>query len=130
MTRSDRATACALVAASLLASTLALAPLTAAWGAGALAIGACGAYGFAFDFAADPVARSAALRKCEGDCKVVAAVSRNCAAFAIDMQNACGSFGFATAARLGPAQNHALRQCYLNGGKDCVVRAFVCDAKG
>jgi hypothetical protein len=130
MTRSGRATACALVAAILLTASLALAPLTAARGAGALAIGACGAYGFAFDFAADPVARSAALRKCEGDCKVVAAVSRNCAAFAIDMQNACNSYGFATAARLGPAQNHALRQCYLNGGKDCVVRAFVCVAKG
>src|SRR5262245_51906670 len=114
---------------ALITASLVLPP-AAAQAAGALAIGACGAYGFAFDFAADPVARSAALRKCDGDCKVVAAVSRNCAAFAIDMQNACGSYGFATAARLGPAQNHALRQCYLNGGKDCVVRAFVCDAKG
>jgi len=113
----------------LAAASLVLMPPAAAQAAGALAIGACGAYGFAFDFAADPVARSAALRKCEGDCKVVAAVSGNCAAFAIDMQNACGSYSFATAARLGPAQNNALRQCYLNGGKDCVVRAFVCDAK-
>src|SRR6266705_5693668 len=125
MTRSGRATARALVAASVV-----LAPLTAAQGAGALAVGACGAYGFAFDFAADPVARSPALRKCEGDCKVVAALSRNCAAFAIDLRNACGFHGHATAARLGLAQNQALRQCYLNGGKDCVVRAFVCDAKG
>jgi len=120
---------CALWRA-LIAACLVLVPPAAVQAAGALAIGACGAYGFAFDFAADPVARSAALRKCEGDCKVVAAVSRNCAAFAIDMQNACRSYGFATAARLGPAQNNALRQCYLNGGKDCVVRAFVCDAKG
>ena len=32
--------------------------------------------------------------------------------------------------RLGPAQNTALKQCYSNGGKDCVIRAFVCDAKG
>ena len=115
---------------ALAVASLVLVPPAAAQAAGALAIGACGAYGFAFDFAADPVARSAALRKCEGDCKVVAAVSGNCAAFAIDMQNACGSHGFAIAARLGPAQNNALRQCYLNGGKDCVVRAFVCDAKG
>ena len=135
MTRSGRATACALVVAILLAAillpaSLAFAPLTTARAAGALAIGACGAYGFAYDFTAEQTARSAALRKCEGDCKVVAAVSRNCAAFAIDMQNACRSYGFATAARLGPAQNNALRQCYLNGGKDCVVRAFVCDAKG
>ena len=120
-----RAVARALIAACLLSM-----PHAMAQAAGALAIGACGAYGFAFDFAADPVARNAALRKCEGDCKVVAALSRNCAAFAVDLRNACGSHGHATGSRLGLAQNQALRQCYLNGGKDCVVRAFVCDAKG
>ena len=41
----------------------------------------------------------------------------------------CGAYGFA-AARLGPAQNVALRQCHQNGGKDCMIRAFVCDAEG
>jgi len=125
MTFFGRTLARALVAAGLVSM-----PLAIAQAAGALAIGACGAYGFAFDFAADVMARNAALGKCEGECKVVAALSRNCAAFAIDMRNACGFHGHATAARLGPAQNQALRQCYQNGGKDCVVRAFVCDAKG
>jgi hypothetical protein len=118
------------LARALVAACLVSLPLAMAQAAGALAIGACGAYGFAFDFAADPVARNAALRKCEGDCKVVAALSRNCAAFAVDLRNACGFHGHATGSRLGLAQNQALRQCYLNGGKDCVVRAFVCDAKG
>jgi hypothetical protein len=118
------------LARTLVAACLATMPFAIAQAAGALAIGACGAYGFAFDFAADPVARSAALRKCEGDCKVVAALSRNCAAFAVDLRNACGFHGHATGSRLGLAQNQALRQCYQNGGKDCVVRAFVCDAKG
>src|SRR5215467_15365986 len=118
------------LARALIAACLVSMPLAMAQAAGALAIGACGAYGFAFDFAADPVARNAALRKCEGSCNVVAALSRNCAAFAIDMQNACGFHGHAMAARLGLAQNQALRQCYQNGGKDCGVRAFVCDAKG
>lgn len=99
--------------------------------AGALAIGPCGAYGFAFDHAGTEGARAEAMRKCTGKgCKVVASMSMNCAAFAVDMRNACGSFGFASAARLGPAQNAALKQCYTNGGKDCVIRAFVCDAKG
>jgi hypothetical protein len=119
-----------LVAAILVAAGLVLAPLTAAQGAGALAVGACGAYGFAYDFTAEQAARSAALRNCEGDCKVVAAVSRNCAAFAIDGRNACGAHGVAAAARLGLAQNDALRQCHLKGGKDCMIRTFVCDAKG
>jgi hypothetical protein len=99
--------------------------------AGALAVGSCGAYGFAFDHSRAEAARTEAMRKCVGKgCRVVADMRRNCAAFAVDMRNACGSFGFASAARLGPAQNTALRQCYSNGGRDCVIRAFVCDAKG
>ena len=99
--------------------------------AGALAIGSCGAYGVAFDHTREDQARAEAMRKCgRPTCKVVASIKRNCAAFAIDMRNACGSYGFASAARLGPSQNMALRQCYRNGGKDCVIRAFVCDAKG
>lgn len=99
--------------------------------AGALAIGPCGAYGVAYDQAGDEAAATEALRKCTGKgCKVVASTRLNCAAFAVDMRNACGSYGFAAAARLGPAQNTALRQCYGNGGKDCVIRAFVCDARG
>jgi len=124
MTRLGRATARALVAASLV-----LAPLPAQ-AAGALAIGACGAYGFAYDFRPDQDARRAALSSCEGDCKVVAEVRRNCAAFAVDLKNICGSYGYAAAGRLGLAQNQALRQCSLYGGKDCVIRAYVCDAKG
>ena len=35
--------------------------------AGALAVGHCGAYGFAFDFRAIRAARAAALGKCKGD---------------------------------------------------------------
>jgi hypothetical protein len=105
--------------------------VAAAHAAGALAIGTCGAYGFAIDYARNDQAQTAALRKCSGDrCTVVAAMKGNCAALAIDGRNACGPFGYAAAARLGPAQNTALRQCYRFGGKDCVVRAFVCDAKG
>ncbi|MCC6889158.1 MAG: DUF4189 domain-containing protein [Hyphomicrobiales bacterium] len=99
--------------------------------AGALAIGACGAFGFAYDYTRSDAAQAEAMRQCAGPgCRVVAAMKRNCAAFAIDMRNACGSYGFAAAPRLGPAQNTALRQCYSNGGKDCVIRAFVCDARG
>jgi len=99
--------------------------------AGALAVGPCGTYGFAYDYAHHDAARTEAMRKCAGkDCKVVASMKLNCAAFAIDMRNVCGSYGFASASRLGPAQNTALQQCYSNGGKDCVIRAFVCDAKG
>jgi hypothetical protein len=51
-------------------------------------------------------------------------------AIAIDGKNVCGPHGYAVAARLGEAQNTALRQCYQYGGKDCVIRAWACDAKG
>ena len=126
MTSFGKALARIMVAGSLLASGIG-----AAQAAGALAVGACGAYGFAYDYKQQITARSAALAKCKGDdCKVVTARKRGCAALAIDGSNACGALGYAAAARLGPAQNTALRQCYRFGGKDCVIRAFVCDAKG
>jgi hypothetical protein len=99
--------------------------------AGALAIGPCGAYGFAYDYTRHDAAQKEAMRKCAGKgCKVVASMKQNCAAFAVDMRNVCGSYGFSAASRLGLAQNSALQQCYSNGGKDCVIRAFVCDARG
>lgn len=100
-----------------------------AHGAGALAIGTCGAYGSAYDYPQVHAAQRAALRKCSGACKTVV-VKRGCAAFAIDGRNACGPNGYAVASRLGQAQNTALRYCYRYGGKDCVIRAWVCDAKG
>jgi hypothetical protein len=99
--------------------------------AGALAVGQCGAFGYAYDYARADGARATALRKCSGShCKVVAAMKRSCAAFAVDGHNFCGAFGYAAAPRLGEAQNKALRQCYRFGGKDCVIRIFACDGKG
>jgi Domain of unknown function (DUF4189) len=119
------------MARAALAGALVISLVAAVQAAGALAIGPCGAYGSSFDQAGSDAAQAAAMRTCKGgNCKVVAAISRNCAAFAVDLRNACGSFGFASASRLGLAQNAALRQCYGNGGKDCVIRAFVCDARG
>ena len=99
--------------------------------AGAMAVGQCAAYGYAFDFAKADVARVAAERKCVGrDCKVVMMLKRSCAAFAIDGHQPCGPHGFASARRLGEAENVALKSCYQYGGKDCVIRAFACDVKG
>jgi hypothetical protein len=97
--------------------------------AGALAVGSCGAYGFAYDYQDDAAAAQAALGKCSGGCKVVP-VKKACGAVAIDGRSACRAYGYAVAIRLGLAQNTALQQCYENGGKDCVIRAWACDAKG
>lgn len=99
--------------------------------AGAMAVGQCAAYGYAYDFAKADAARVAAERKCVGhDCKVVMMLKRSCAAFAIDGHKPCGPHGFASARRLGEAENVALRSCYQYGGRDCVIRAFACDVKG
>jgi len=116
------------IAASL---ALALCPIgETAQAAGALAIGNCGAYGLAYDFTEADAAHVAALNQCSGACKIATEMRGNCAALSIDLHNACGAFGYAAAPRLGQAENTALRYCYRNGGKDCVIRAFVCDAKG
>jgi hypothetical protein len=122
----DRALARVALAGALFVSTVGM-----VHAAGALAVGPCGAYGVAYDEVRDDRARTKAMRNCaRATCKVAVSIKRNCAAFAVDLRNACGSYGFASAARLGPSQNKALQECYRNGGKDCVIRAFVCDAKG
>ena len=121
--------------ARLLACLGALAMLVAgaieANAAGALATGQCGAYGYAFDDGSVKSAKRRAISECRGaGCKVVATVRRACAAFAIDGGNVCGPHGWGTANTLGRAQNAASKHCYEFGGRNCVIRAWMCDAKG
>jgi hypothetical protein len=119
------------LAGAAIAAGLLIGSAAASFADGALAVGNCGAYGYAFDFAKLDAAKSAALGKCtNGDCKVVTTMKHGCAALAIDGHNACGPNGYASAARLGQAQNTALKFCYRYGGKDCVIRAWACDIKG
>jgi hypothetical protein len=123
----------ALVVASLLlaTATLMLVAVNTARAAGALAIGACGAFGEAFDFGTAEEARQSALSKCAGDtCRVVTTAGHGCAAFAVDFTNPCGAHGWGKGPRLGRSQNEALQACYRDGGKECVIRTFFCDAKG
>jgi hypothetical protein len=126
MTRISRALAC--MAAGICVWAASAAPGEAA---GAMAVGACAAYGYAFDYRSAEAARTAAEGKCTGaGCKVVLMLRHSCGAFAIDGHRPCGPHGYASARRLGEAENTALKSCYKFGGKDCVIRAFACDVKG
>jgi hypothetical protein len=99
--------------------------------AGAMAVGACAAYGYAYDYRSADAARAAAAGKCHGaNCKVVMMLHHSCGAFAIDGHRPCGPNGYASARQLGEAENVALKSCYKYGGHDCVIRAFACDVKG
>jgi hypothetical protein len=102
---------------------------TEARAAGAFAMGKCGAYGQAYDFAAEAAARAAALKQCDGECKAVT-MKRACAAFSIDASNPCGAHGYAVRPRISSSLNEATRKCYEFGGRECVIRAWACDAKG
>jgi Domain of unknown function (DUF4189) len=103
--------------------------VTQAWAAGAFAIGKCGAYGQAYDYPAENAARVAALKQCKGDCTAVT-MKRACAAFSIDMTNPCGAHGYAVKPRISSSLNEATKKCYEYGGKECVIRAWACDARG
>jgi hypothetical protein len=103
--------------------------VTQAWAAGAFAIGKCGAYGQAYDFPAENTARAAALKQCKGDCTAVT-MKRACAALSIDMTNPCGAHGYAVKPHISSSLNEATKKCYEYGGKECVIRAWACDAKG
>ena len=103
--------------------------VTQTWAAGAFAIGKCGAYGQAYDYPAEPAAREAALKQCKGDCTAVT-MKRACAAFSIDLTDPCGAHGYAVRPTISTTLNEATRKCYEFGGKECVIRAWACDAKG
>lgn len=121
-----RALRAALCAAAL--SVLSMLGSTSTLANGALVIGACGAYGYARGYANPAQAEAAALAKCNGKhCKVVASVHASCMAFAVELSNPCGPYGYATGPTLARAQRRALRECQRNGGKDCVIRTFACD---
>ena len=73
------------IAAAVAAASLLLATVSAAQAAGAFAVGACGAYGYAYDYKQMAAARTAAAQKCSGmSCKIVGAIRRGCAALAVD----------------------------------------------
>ena len=97
--------------------------------AGALAVGQCGAYGQAYDYPAETVAIAAARKQCKGNCTTVT-MKRACAAFSVDIKNPCGPYGYAVKPKISSSLNEATRKCYQFGGKECVIRAWACDAKG
>ncbi len=97
--------------------------------AGAFAVGKCGAYGQAYDYKAEEAARAAASKQCKGNCEVVT-MKRACAALAVDMKNPCGPHGYAVAPKISSSLNAATKKCYAFGGKECVIRAWACDARG
>ena len=116
----------------ILALTLLLAVsrfVSEAWAAGAFAVGKCGAYGQAYDHPAEDSARIAALKQCKGQCTTVT-MKRACAALAIDLKNPCGPHGYAVKPKISASLNAATRKCYEFGGKECVIRAWACDARG
>ena len=79
----------------------------AANAAGALAVGACAAYGYAYDYPSSETAQAAAIGKCGGSCKKVVTTDKGCVALAVDGHKPCGPNGFANGPRLGAAQNTA-----------------------
>ena len=105
--------------------------LASAKAAGALAVGACAAYGYAYDYPSSEAAQTAAHREMrrhklqrgrhhrEGlRCALRSTAISPAARTAMPMRR-----------KLGPAQNTALQYCYKFGGKDCVIRAWICDGK-
>jgi hypothetical protein len=97
--------------------------------AGAFAIGKCGAYGQAIDYPAAQAALAAARKQCKGQCSTMT-MKKACAAFAVDITNPCGAHGYAVKPQISTSLNAATKKCYDFGGKECVIRAWACDAKG
>ena len=74
----------------------------AANAAGALAVGACAAYGYAYDYPSSETAQAAAIEKCGGSCKKVVTTDKGCVALAVDGHKPCGPNGYANAPGSAP----------------------------
>ena len=130
MTFFDNARRRAMTAFLLIFTLAVTSSATQTWGAGAFAIGKCGAYGQAFDYPGEADALAAARRQCKGECPTTLTMKRACAAFSVDMTNPCGAHGYAVKPHISSSLNEATRECYKFGGKECVIRAWACDARG
>ena len=119
----------AIFAVALIFASTGPQSVSPAQAAGAFAIGKCGAYGQAIDYPAELSALSAARKQCKGQCTTVT-MKRACAAFAVDLSNPCGAHGYAVKPQISTSLNAATKKCYDFGGKECVIRAWACDAKG
>jgi hypothetical protein len=120
---------CAIFAVALIFVSAGPQSAGPAQAAGAFAVGKCGAYGQAFDYPAEAKALAAARKQCKGQCTTVT-MKRACAAFAVDLTNPCGAHGYAVKPHISMSLNAATKKCYDFGGKECVIRAWACDAKG
>jgi hypothetical protein len=92
------AVASALVAAIISAQSTGSAPA-----AGAMAIGACGAYGVAYDYERAAAASRAALGKCEGGCTVVPVSHRDRRPQCLHRARLCGGVAVGRGAEHGAA---------------------------
>jgi hypothetical protein len=120
---------CAMFLFALSIAAIGARLVTQAHAAGAFAVGKCGAYGQAYDFPAEAAARAEAQKQCKGECTTII-MKHACAAMAVDLANPCGAYGYAVKSRISATLNAATRECYKYGGKECVIRAWACDAKG
>jgi hypothetical protein len=118
------------MAALLTALAAAMLSPSAVLAAGALAVGSCDAHGYSYDYASRARAREVALANCPGACEIKVTIARSCAAFAVDSTNICDARGWGYAASRAAAESNALGFCARYGGRACVIRAWVCDARG
>src|SRR5258705_13499266 len=84
---------------------------TQALAAEAFAIGKCGAYGRAYDYAGEKAARAAARKQCKGECTTLT-MKRACAALAVDLANPCRAHGYSLKPRLSSSLNEATPQAH------------------
>lgn len=97
--------------------------------AGALAIDGNpgGAYGWAVAQADSKQAASAALDRCGIGCEIVLRFETGCGAYAADLSMRSNVSGWGAAATARDAQNRAMSECMLHGGRSCIVRVWGCN---
>jgi hypothetical protein len=104
--------------------------VSAASAFGAIAMSECGRWGYSYGYGNKSDAWARAIRECgQRDCKIAVSVNNACGAVAMDSTKRCGPKGFGAAATRAQAERIALDYCGRYGGRNCTLRAWVCDGR-
>jgi len=117
-------------AAAAAASALLLFATSVAQADGALALGACSAWGWSSSETSRGAGQKAiadCARHDAQDCKVVATTHEGCMAVATDQSVSCGRYYWASEATRPEAEAGSLGQCRSGEGKNCTLVASKCD---
>jgi len=84
-------------------------------------------FGWSTYYGSKKSAERSAVEKCGPDCRPVLYFDEGCGAYATDRVPGSPVFGWAVRETKEKAQEKAVEECFLRGGRQCAVRVWACE---